>query len=113
MMIPYPSSSSTPINVTRAGNDITGMIVGGTAMGAVGIGSVYMVLRYLRPKKKQSRQEEQQEQQEQQVEVSAVDIEYDLPDNVAHICVNSAELEEIKQILLKHRKPFRVLQVKI
>ena len=82
------------------------MIVGGVGMGAVGIGSAYILLQYLRPKKKQ----EQQGQQEQE-EVTAVEIEYNLPDNVAHICVNSIELEEIKQILLKHRKPFRILSI--
>ena len=104
MMIPYPSSSSTPINVTFDRRDMTGMIVGGSAMGAVGIGSVYMLLRYLRPKRKQ-------EEPQEEVEIATVRIEDMLPENVTHICVNSAELEEIKQILLKHRKLFRVLSV--
>jgi hypothetical protein len=81
-------------------------------MGAVGIGSAYLLLQYLRPKKKQEQQEQQgQQEQQEQEEVTAVEIEYNLPDDVAHICVNSAELEEIKQILLKYRKPFRVLSI--
>jgi len=110
MMIPYPSSSPNPINVTRTGdsNDIIGTIVGGTAVGAIGIGSAYMLLKYLRPKRKQ--QNQIQEQQEQQ-ESTTVKIGDGLPDNVAHICVSSAELEEIKQILMTHRKPFRVLNI--
>jgi hypothetical protein len=108
MMIPYPSSSPIPINVTRIGaaNDITGMIVGGTAVGAIGIGTAYMLLRYLRPKKNQNQIQEQDDE-----EITAVKIGDGLPDNVAHICVNSAELEEIKQILMTHRKLFRVLNV--
>jgi len=108
MMIPYPSSSSIPINITRTGdsNDVIGTIVGGTAVGAIGIGSAYMLFKYLRPKRKQQNQiQEQQEQQE------STTIKIGLPDNVAHICVSSAELEEIKQILMIHRKPFRVLNI--
>jgi hypothetical protein len=110
MMIPYPSSSPNPINVTRIGdsNDITGTIVGGTAVGALGIGSAYMLLRYLRPKKRQQNQNQPQEQED---DITAVKIGDGLPDNVAHICVSSAELEEIKQILMTHRKPFRVINV--
>jgi hypothetical protein len=99
-----------PINVTyvSATNEITGTIVGGTAVGALGIGSAYMVLRYLRPKKRQQNQtQEQQEQQDE--EITAVKIGDGLPENVAHICVSSAELEEIKQILMTHRKLFRVI----
>jgi hypothetical protein len=84
-------------------------------MGAVGIGSAYLLLQYLRPKKKQGQQEQQgqqgQQEQQEQEEATAVEIVYNLPDDVAHICVNSAELEEIKQILLKHRKPFRILSI--
>ena len=109
MMIPYPSSSPIPINVTRinGSEDITGTIVGGTAVGALGIGSAYMVLRYLRPKKRQQTQNQEQEQQDE--EITAVKIGDGLPENVTHICVSSAELEEIKQILMTHRKPFRVI----
>jgi hypothetical protein len=116
MMIPYPSSSPKPINITRTGdsNDIIGTIVGGTAVGAIGIGSAYMLLKYLRPKKKQQQnqeQEQEQQGQEGQEEATTVKIGDGLPDNVAHICVSSAELEEIKQILMTHRKPFRVLNI--
>jgi hypothetical protein len=113
MMIPYPSSSPIPINVTRTGdsNDITGTIVGGTAVGALGIGSAYMLLRYLRPKRRQNPQQTQEQQEQEDEDITAVKIGDGLPDNVAHICVSSAELEEIKQILMTHRKPFRVINV--
>jgi H+/gluconate symporter-like permease len=113
MMIPYPSSSPKPINITRTGdsNDIIGTIVGGTAVGAIGIGSAYMLFKYLRPKKRQQKQNQIQEQQEQEEQQEATTIKIGLPDNVAHICVSSAELEEIKQILMTHRKPFRVINV--
>jgi len=113
MMIPYPSSSPNPINVTRTGdsNDIIGTIVGGTAVGAIGIGSAYMLLKYLRPKRKQQNQIQEQQEQEQQEQQESTTVKIGLPDNVAHICVSSAELEEIKQILMTHRKPFRVLNI--
>jgi len=114
MMIPYPSSSPKPINVTRIGaaNDVIGTIVGGTAVGALGIGSAYILLKYLRPKKRQQNQNQNLiQEQEQQEEVTTVKISDGLPDNVAHICVSSSELEEIKQILMTHRKPFRVLNI--
>jgi hypothetical protein len=113
MMIPYPSSSSIPINVTRTGNanDIIGTIVGGTAVGALGIGSAYMLLKYLRPKRRQNQQQTQEQQEQEDEDITTVKIGDGLPDNVAHICVSSAELEEIKQILMTHRKPFRVINV--
>jgi hypothetical protein len=109
MMIPYPSSSPIPINVTRTdnANDIIGTIVGGTAVGALGIGLAYILLKYLRPKKRQQNQNQIQEDED----ATAVKIGDGLPDNVAHICVSSAQLEEIKQILMTHRKPFRVINV--
>ena len=103
MMIPYPSSSPKPINVTRINrpDDITGMIVGGTAVGALGIGSAYVLLRYLRPKKKQ--------QQTLEEELTAVTVG---TENVTHLCVSSSDLEEIKQILNRHNKRWMVLEQK-
>ena len=100
-MIPYPSSSPKPINVTYVtpANDITGTIVGGTAVGALGIGSAYVLLRYLRPRKKQ--------QQILEEELTAVTVG---TENVTHLCVNSSELEEIKQILNRHNKRWMVLE---
>jgi len=107
MMIPYPSSSPRPINITYIGNSesVVPTIVGGTAVGAISIASIYMVLRYLRPKKKEPNQTQQIQEQEQPTEIA---IQGSNP-ALAHICVNSSELEEIKQLLLTHRKSFRVL----
>jgi hypothetical protein len=106
MMIPYPSSSSAPSNVTvvQAPQDITGMVIGGTAIGALGIGSAFLLYQYLKPKKNQ-------EQEQTIVLVEEVEPVIVVPqgDGLAHICVNPSELEEIKQILMKHRKAFRVI----
>jgi hypothetical protein len=112
MMIPYPSSSPRPINITYIGNSesVVPTIVGGTAVGAISIASIYMALRYLRPKKKEPNQTQQiliQEEQEEE-QPTEITIQGSNP-ALAHICVNSSELEEIKQLLLTHRKSFRVI----
>jgi hypothetical protein len=110
MMIPYPSSSPIPINRTYIGNSesVVPTIVGGTAVGAISIASVFMVLRYLRPKKKANQQvqviEEIQEEPPTEIPIAGYN------PALAHICVNSSELEEIKQILLTHRKSFRIIK---
>ena len=109
-MIPYPSSSPIPINRTYIGNSesVVPTIVGGTAVGAISIASVFMVLRYLRPKKKANQQvqviEEVQEEPPTEIPIAGSN------PALAHICVNSSELEEIKQILLTHRKLFRIIK---
>jgi len=80
------------------------MAIGGTAIGALGVASAFLLYQYLRPKKSQ--------EHEQTVvlveEVESVVIEPQ-GDSLAHICVNPSELEEIKQILIRHRKAFRVI----
>jgi hypothetical protein len=106
MMIPFPSSSSAPINQTavNAPVDITGLAVGGTAIAAFGIGTAFFLYQYLRPKEKKSDQVENTIIIE---ETETVIVE-EQKDGLAHICVNPSELEEIKQLLVAHKKGFRV-----
>jgi hypothetical protein len=81
------------------------MAVGGTAIGALGVGTAFLLYQYLRPKNKRQEQEQTIVLVE---EVEPVVIEPQ-GDGLAHICVNPSELEEIKQILMKHRKAFRII----
>jgi len=106
MMIPYPSSSSKPINVTvyESPVDVVGLAVGGTAIAALGIGLAFFLYRYLRPNDKKSDQVENTIITE---ETETVVIK-EQNDGLAHICVNPSELEDIKQLLLAHNKAFLI-----
>jgi hypothetical protein len=50
MMIPYPSSSSNPINITvyEAPADIVGLAVGSTSIAAFGIGTAFLLYHHLK-----------------------------------------------------------------
>jgi len=106
MMIPYPSSSSNPINITvyEAPADIVALAVGGTAIAAFGIGTAFLLYQYVRPKEKKSDQVENTIIIE---ETETVIVE-EQKDGLAHICVDPSDLEEIKQLLVAHKKGFRV-----
>ena len=108
MMIPYPSSSPAPINVTvyEAPADVVGLAVGGTAIAALGMGSAFLLYQYVRPRNT-SKEKEQTTILIEEVEEVIVQPQ----DGLAHICVNPSELEDIKQILMTHRKAFQVLKV--
>ena len=100
MMIPFPSSSSAPINVTvyEAPADVVGLAIGGTAIAALGMGSAFLLYQYLRPKDKKS----------EQATIIIEEIEEVIVQPQAHICVNPSELEDIKQILIAHNKAFLI-----
>jgi len=110
MMIPYPSSSPAAINVTvyEAPPDVVGLAVGGTAVAALGMGTVFLLYQYLRPKN-------QNQEKEQNLviieETEQVIVQTQEENGLAHICVNPSELEEIKQILLAHKKAFLIKNV--
>jgi hypothetical protein len=106
MMIPYPSSSSKPINVTvyEPPADIVGLAVGGTAIAALGMGSAFLLYQYLRPKDKKSDQVENTII----IEETETVVIKEQNDGLAHICVNPSELEEIKQLLVVHNKAFLI-----
>ena len=101
MMIPYPSSSPSPVSnqtLVTAPIDVTGIAIGSTVIGLAGIGSIAALLRYLTPKKKEKNN------QEVQLSVSVEE------DKLAHICVNPADLLEITQLLQSLRKEFTVIE---
>ena len=102
MMIPYPSSSPAATNTTgpQIIVDYTGTIVGASAVGALGIGGMFMLAKYLKLFKKH-RQEENKEKKHT--------VTIDIVDGFAYICVKSSELEEIKQILFAFKKDYQVL----
>jgi len=98
MMIPYPSSSSTPVNKTvlTESIDSVGIAVGGAAVGALTLGTGFLILRSLRKVTQSEQPSEQPTEQQSNNE------------EVAYICVNSSELEEIKQLLVVNQKRFIV-----
>ena len=100
-MIPYPSSSPAAINVTmyEPPADIVGLAVGGTAIAALGMGSAFFLYRYLKPNDKKSDQVENTVIEEVVVETG---------NDLAHICVNPSDVEDIKQLLLAHNKAFLI-----
>ena len=111
-MIPYPSSSPLPQNITileQASNAVP-IVLGATAVGAVSVGSILMFLRYLRPKPVQEKEEELTQEQVDQL-VTAVAVQ-SVTNELTHICVNSSELEEIKQLLTTNRVRFRIMDSK-
>ncbi len=112
-MIPYPSSSPLSQNITileQASNAVP-IVLGATAVGAVSVGSILMFLRYLRPKPVQEKEEELTQEQIDQL-VTAVAVQSTMDERLAHICVNSSELEEIKQLLTTNRVRFRIMDSK-
>ena len=76
------------------------MAVAGTAIGALGIGTAFFLYQYLRPKEKRENTIIIEEIEEVVVQPQE--------DGLAHICVNPSELEEIKQLLVAHKKRFIV-----
>jgi hypothetical protein len=93
----------TPLS-PGAGVGGTGLAIGGTAIGALGIASAFLLYQYLRPKNKRQEQEQTVVIVE---ETESVVIEPQ-EDGLAHICVNPSELEEIKQLLITHNKAFLI-----
>jgi len=84
------------------------------AVGAMGIGTVVALFQYFKakpPPQKQKEQESQQEsQQEQQQQEQLPEIKVE-PD-VSYICINTADLDEITQLLTTFNKRFHVIQRK-
>ena len=78
--------------------DIAGIAVGGAAVGALTLGSGFLILRSLRKAATHQSIEESEQPTEQQSN----------NEEVAYICVNSSELEEIKQLLVANQKRFIV-----
>lgn len=109
-MIPYPSVSPKPVNATTGANvptDIAGIAIGATAIGALTLGSGFLILRSLNPPPRATNRElEEPEQPEPEQEQQPTQQPGD--EEVTYICVNSSELEEIKQLLVANRKRFIV-----
>ena len=117
-MIPYPSSSpSGAPNATfvELPVDATATIVAGTAIGALGIGGLFVAAQYLKPQRKERRRaedkgedegEEEKEKDKEEVE-TAVGIR--LGEGLSYVCVATADLEDVVRLLTAFQKRFHVL----
>jgi flagellar biosynthesis component FlhA len=100
--------------------------VGGTAIGAFGIGSLFALLRYLKkPPKKNTHKDEKKELQEVQEQIleqlqeqiqeqiqpqeQNTSVGIQLGEGLSYMCVNTSDLEDIKDLLTKSQKRFHVL----
>jgi hypothetical protein len=94
-MIPYPSVSpnQTIVNIPAI-TDTVGIAIGSAAIGAISFTVLLVSYQYFMPKRKDE-------------EMQVIVLE---PDNegLTPIYVNPGDLEEIKQLLLLHRKPFAI-----
>jgi hypothetical protein len=111
-MIPYASSSPLPFNVTAAAVaapiDVTPTVVTGVAVGALGVGSVFFLLQYLKklkvPQAKAGGPDKQEENQTQEEEV-----EVHMPDALTYFCINTADLEDVTFLLNLFRKRYHLI----
>jgi len=113
-MIPYPSSSTTvtAINNTNVSeqSDITGVAIGGTAIGVFSIGAILGLVKYLkRGQKKQEQQERQEQPGQEPEEKKLAEVVLPVQTDIAYLCVASADLEDIQRILTTFKKRFVVL----
>ncbi len=104
-MVPYPSVSPIPIvvNGTDTAADRTAIIVTSVAVGALGLTSVAVLIQYLQVKQPASKKQEEQESRAEEPELPEIKID---PQELSYICVNTADLEEITQILTTFKKRF-------
>ena len=120
MMIPYPSSSpSGAPNVTyiESPADRTATIVGGTAIGALGIGGAFAIVQYLQQKRSRTERRRREEKEEEETEeangaenkqTKAVGIR--LGEGLSYLCVATADLEDVVRLLTVFQKRFHVLE---
>jgi hypothetical protein len=89
-----------------------GIAIGATAVGALTLGSGFLILRSLKPPRpaEQTDPMEQADQtgQTEQIQQTDQTVPSQSSDDVAYICVNSSELEEITQLLMTNRMRFFV-----
>ena len=104
MMIRYPSSSPAPVNTTAAAAnpfDTTATIVGSVALGALGISSVAVLFQFLKkvPQAPPAKEEELPKEQPKE----------QMPDSLTYLCINTADLEDVKLLLHAFNKQFHIL----
>jgi len=117
MMIPYPSSSpSGAPNATfvELPVDATATIVAGTAIGALGIGGIFVAAQYLKPQRKERRRAEDKgkdegKDEEKDKEEPETTVGIRLGEGLSYVCVATADLEDVVRLLTAFQKRFHVL----
>jgi len=111
MMIPYPSSSpSGAPNATfvELPVDATATIVAGTAIGALGIGGLFVAVQYLKPQRREKKGEKEKDKEEEQEQDDAT-VGIRLGEGLSYLCVATADLEDVVRLLTASQKRFHVL----
>jgi len=116
-MVPYPSSSpSSPPNVTyiELPIDATGSIIGGTAIGALGVGGLVLFAQFMKSSKNEKQaqdrtQDKAQDKPKEDTEPEDTSIRIRLNEGLSYLCVNTSDLEFIKVLLTEFRTRYHVL----
>ena len=112
-MVPYPSSSpSSPPNGTyiELPIDATGSIVGGTAIGALGVGGLVLLAQYMKPPRKEKpAQDKTQDKTQEENETEDTSIRIRLNEGLSYLCVKTSDLDFIEGLLTQFQTRYHVL----
>jgi len=105
MMIPYPSSSPLPVNVTVINEpfDIVGTVVSGIAIGTLSISSLFLLYQYLKSRQISKGSDNKNKEDD------PTSIKIRLNNGLSYICVDSNEIEDIKKLLIINSVRFRII----
>jgi hypothetical protein len=105
MMIPYPSSSPLPVNVTVINEpfDVIGTVVSGIAIGTLSISSLFLLYQYLKSRQISKGNDNKNKEDD------PTSIKIRLNNGLSYICVDSNEIEDIKKLLIINSVRFRII----
>jgi hypothetical protein len=102
--------------------DATGSIIGGTAIGALGVGGLFALAQYMKLSKKEKQaqdttedrtqdkaQDKAQDKPNEDTEPEDTSIRIRLNEGLSYLCVNTSDLEFIKVLLTEFRTRYHVL----
>jgi len=104
-MVPYPSSSPLPVNVTVINEpfDVIGTVVSGIAIGTLSISSLFLLYQYLKSRQISKGSDNKNKEDD------PTSIKIRLNNGLSYICVDSNEIEDIKKLLIINSVRFRII----